>query len=230
MLPRPAAAVVWCGDDICDSAARRFCAAVAHTPLPLAPSTTPVNAGVILRDFFTNNNAFGYTDCYMRKIMLWIFGLGVLALLIVGTGMRTGVLEAPFVSDRLSPPREAGSAPAPSSTATITNSTFHFSVSNPRAGMTVDIRDAFVINPSWIAIFEASGGSPVGAPLGGAFFENTDGPQNDSIRLARPLIAGHPYVGVLYEDDGDQRFDPLKDFAIIRPDGEKAFVPFAPEP
>jgi len=166
----------------------------------------------------------------MRTFAIWVFGIGIITLVLVLALIQHSPLRTPTTSSSNDATTTANQA-ASSTDAVITNSTFHFSIPDPQASLHIaNIEDAYIVHPSWIAIFDAQDGTPVGQPLGVVFIEPADGPQHATLLLTRQLIAKHPYAAVLYEDDGDMRFNPADEFAIIRPDGEKAILLFTAKP
>lgn len=68
----------------------------------------------------------------------------------------------------------------------------------------------------WVAVHEDTGGKP-GSILGAQLF--TKGTATGKVDLLRRLMAGRKYYAMLHADDGDRKFDHMKDMPVAASTG-----------
>jgi hypothetical protein len=91
------------------------------------------------------------------------------------------------------------------------------------AGLQVAVSNIAVAVPTWVVIFESSGGKP-GNALGAKMF--FPGENSGVVELLRATVAGQTYYAGEYIDDGDHIFSKQNDTQVMSVTGAPMFVEF----
>ncbi len=84
-------------------------------------------------------------------------------------------------------------------------------VSDQYPGNVVFINSAQLANGGWVEIHKDNNGTP-GAIIGGVYAEKGIGPVR--ITLTEKTVEGQLYYAMIHSDDGDKKFDALKDLPM----------------
>jgi hypothetical protein len=97
-------------------------------------------------------------------------------------------------------------------------------VDDQNPGRVVTVNQVSLTKPGWVIIKEAVNGKP-GSIIGARLFGQ--GKNSGLIELLRPMVIGRSYYAVVYNDDGDQKYDPKKDLVLKGTNGADIMVLFA---
>ena len=92
-----------------------------------------------------------------------------------------------------------------------TNELSRVMVSDQYPGNVVNISSAQFANPGFVTIHEDKDGAP-GDIIGSLYFEK--GINTRKITLSKSTVEGKMYYAMLHSDDGDKKFDAVKDLPI----------------
>lgn len=84
-------------------------------------------------------------------------------------------------------------------------------VSDQYPGNVVYVSSVQLANPGWVSIQKDNKGTP-GAVIGSAYFNKGINP--GKITLTEKTVDGGTYYAILHSDDGDKKFDAVKDAAL----------------
>ena len=97
-------------------------------------------------------------------------------------------------------------------------------IDDQNPGRLVTVSQVSLMNPAWVVIKEDLNGKP-GTVIGARIFDK--GKNSGIVELLRAMVIGKSYFAVVYNEDGDGKFDPKKDLVLKGTNGADVMVKFA---
>ena len=147
----------------------------------------------------------------------------ILALAFGLAGFRLGQVNPNLGWDRTKPQPSLGGDIAEVSGAVLLGANA-VAVNDQPPGEKVKVSFVTLAEDGWVVIHEEHQNRP-GNILGAKRF-NSGANQKGLVELLRPTAEGRVYFAMLYKDDGDRQFDPIKDLPITDAQGNTIMMRF----